>query len=202
MPLKWCFALGLVGRRKQCWGCTGAHHRGFHTWPSSACLSASHEHQRLVVPIDWASKSHPGKRGACSPQPAPREARGAPEMWSAARLPPVPAAARRQGHSSRVSQQPCVLWQTAFVKAGKTLYKMLTALQAQRGLRGYRNLLPANLMQVLSAPLAELLPDQGCAGLGGWVTAAATAAWIWQPSFGRNYKETLCPAAKKPDKNL
>lgn len=53
---------------------------------------------------------------------------------------------------------------------------MLTALQAQRGLRGYRNLLPANLMQVLSAPLAELLPDQGCAGLGGWVTAAATAA--------------------------
>lgn len=34
----------------------------------------------------------------------------------------------------------------------------------------------------------------------GWVTAVVTAACIWQQSFGRNYKETFCPAAKNPDK--
>lgn len=57
-------------------------------------------------------------------------------------------------------------------------------------------------MQVLPATAADVLPEQGCAGPGGWDTAAATTAWIWQQRFGRNYKETLCPAAKKPDKNL
>lgn len=31
-------------------------------------------------------------------------------------------------------------------------------------------------MQVLPATAADVLPEQGCAGLGGWDTAAATTA--------------------------
>lgn len=45
-------------------------------------------------------------------------------------------------------------------------------------------------MQELSGTPAKLLPDQGCAGLGGWVTAAApTAACIWQHALEGTIKK-------------
>lgn len=65
---------------------------------------------------------------------------------------------------------------------------------------------PRRAPQSLLLPGPSEAPRPSRAGLcrpGGWDTAAGTAAWIWQQlCFGRNYKETLCPAAKKPDKNL
>lgn len=145
------------------------------------------QHQRLVVPAGWPGEERSLHPASCILHPAPRGARVSPAVLHS---PTSPSPQRDLGTTT------CILV-NALVKAGKSPHEMPTALSAQS---------PYRVSKTLLLPGSWKAPRPSRAGLfrpGGWDTAAGAAAQIWQQlCFGRNYKETLCPAAKKPDKNL